>query len=485
MYDIRPAAVSVTAEKVPCCICGTPTYRGSEFDLTTPASREAAINGGIGFQCQNQNCCAVFCFSCISEAATLPIGKGKACRKCGLGTMDVLKNSTQIRTPGGTFLEGAKARLAQVDAISNVQRRSNTTPIGSLTFEAMLHSYAVTAEGLHWAYVREKDRVQWVVLDGVKGPEYLAIQKSTLTFSPDGERLAYVICRGTETLAHRALLVDGVEGRPYDQIPNGSMVFSPDCARVAYIAERERTLRVVVDEEEGKSYESLLPTLVFSPDSRRVAYVACRAGKWLSVVGEVEGQKHDFVDGLVFTPNGQHLAGVVKRASSWFLTVDDEPIADAFEGVLKGNIAFYPDSRRVTFAVKRAGKSTVIADGALGKAYNVIAKHSLHISANGSRIAYAAKDNGKVFAVVDGVEGKGYDGIHWGTPIFSPDSKHVVYVAKRGEYWLVVVDGEEGGIIPGKGLPFPERNRLVFDSPNSFHILALNGIEFLRFDVRI
>jgi hypothetical protein len=487
MFDIKPAIVPVTAEKIPCSVCGAATYLGSEFDLSNPASREAAVKGGLGFQCQNQKCGAVYCFACITKASAHPaLGKGKVCPTCGLGSMDMLKSEPQVRSGTVSLLEGAHVRTAQIQQPPLfIQGHLTTTPIARLTFESMLHTYAVSAESLRWAYVKEKDNIQWVVLDGLKGPEYLAIQKGTLVFSPDGKRLAYVFCRGTETLAHRALSVDEMEGKLYDQIPTGTIVFSPDSTRVAYIAERERTLGVVADGQEGNGYESLLPEVVFSPDSRRVAYVARRGGRWLSVIDGLEGKDHDYVAGHVFSPDSRHVVSVIQRSTSWYLVLDDEVVGEGLDGVLKDSIAFYSGNRRIAYAVKRADKAVVIADGVPGKEYDVIARGSLHISPDGRRMAYAVKDKGRVFAVVDGVEEHKCDSIHWGTPLFSPDSQHVVYVAKHGEHCFVVADGKEIVDVPGEGLPFPESNRIVFDSPNSFHMLGRRGVEFLRLDVRL
>jgi len=77
----------------------------------------------------------------------------------------------------------------------------------------------------------------------------------------------------------------------------------------------------------------------------------------------------------------------------------------------------------------------------------------------------------KQFVVVDGKEEKQYDGIMKSTPIFSPDSRRVVYAVKAGNKWFVVINGKEGkqynGLVRG--------GRIVFDSPDSLHYLALKG----------
>lgn len=91
------------------------------------------------------------------------------------------------------------------------------------------------------------------------------------------------------------------------------------------------------------------------------------------------------------------------------------------------------------------------------------------VSQDNKRIAYSARIGEKWFVVVDGEEGKQYDGIMEGTPIFSPDSKRVAYGANVDEKCFVVVDGKEGKRYDG----FVRGGRIVFDSPDSLHYLAL------------
>ena len=53
----------------------------------------------------------------------------------------------------------------------------------------------------------------------------------------------------------------------------------------------------------------------------------------------------------------------------------------------------------------------------------------------------------------------------------SPDSEHVAYAAGVDDKWFVVVDGEEGKEYDG----FVGGGRIIFDSPDSLHHLALKG----------
>jgi len=77
--------------------------------------------------------------------------------------------------------------------------------------------------------------------------------------------------------------------------------------------------------------------------------------------------------------------------------------------------------------------------------------------------------------------GKIHPGIIVESLTVSPDGKHFAYMARRGGKWFVVIDGEEGKEYDG----FLLGSKLVFDSPKSFHTLAIRGIEIFRVEVQI
>ncbi len=122
----------------------------------------------------------------------------------------------------------------------------------------------------------------------------------------------------------------------------------------------------------------------------------------------------------------------------------------------------------MAYGAKSGGKWSVVVDGKEGRAYDGIGASGIVFSPDGQHVAYAARSGGKWSMVVDGKESKAYDGIGI-TPVFSPDGQHVAYAAESGGKWSVVVDGQEGkaydGILKG--------SRIVFDSPDSLHYLAV------------
>jgi len=58
--------------------------------------------------------------------------------------------------------------------------------------------------------------------------------------------------------------------------------------------------------------------------------------------------------------------------------------------------------------------------------------------------------------------------------VFSPDSQHIAHTVISGEKKHAVVDNDVGV----KSYDFILYIKIIFDSPNSFHYLALDGNEF-------
>ena len=121
------------------------------------------------------------------------------------------------------------------------------------------------------------------------------------------------------------MVVDEEEGKKYDSFERLSPVFSPDSKSVAYGAKVGNRWSVVVNEREGPLYD-VIRTPVFSPDSRRVAYKAGPGGrKWLVVVDGKEGQKYDSVGDdhrIMFSQDSQRVAYFARTGSKWFMVVD-------------------------------------------------------------------------------------------------------------------------------------------------------------------
>ena len=91
-----------------------------------------------------------------------------------------------------------------------------------------------------------------MVLDGRPGRTYDGDFVEPLTFSPDGERLAYVVHNDKKDY----VVVDGHPSEEYDDIRPGP-TFSPNSKHVAYVATKGKTKSVVLDGQPGAEYDEI------------------------------------------------------------------------------------------------------------------------------------------------------------------------------------------------------------------------------------
>ena len=116
-----------------------------------------------------------------------------------------------------------------------------------------------------------------VVVDGKLDSSYESIRDSTLHFSPDGKRYAYVAMQAGKSI----VVVDGEPDPAYENLSRGAVMFSSNGNRVAYEIRGAGGRVVVVDSQPGPVYESLDGGPVFSLDGKHVAYSASKGGRWV------------------------------------------------------------------------------------------------------------------------------------------------------------------------------------------------------------
>jgi hypothetical protein len=217
-----------------------------------------------------------------------------------------------------------------------------------------------STDGAHFAYAAASDDWSAVVYDGGEAaPRYGggAVQRLSVTLSPDGRRLA-LVARGAD--GRERVVVDGNEGKPYEQVFEDSLAFSGDGARLAYVARRGGRSVVIADGTEVGAHDGVATGSVrFSPAGRRIAYVAERVGaggvvRRCVAVDGAEGRDYDWVNSApVFSPDGRHVACVAERrraSGEGFesLLVVDGAEAGAYPWV-RGDPVFALDGRRVAY----------------------------------------------------------------------------------------------------------------------------------------
>jgi hypothetical protein len=176
----------------------------------------------------------------------------------------------------------------------------------------------LSRDGMHLAYAALDDEGWRVVRDGALGPIVDAIMSNTISFSPDGRRLAWV---GQRAGLSYLFLDDRTYGG-FSLI--GRPTFSGDSRRFAFVAARGRSLRATVDGEQQPQFEEIVE-LAFSEDGERVGYFGLRNHRWHAVVDGQVGPPFELLASLRF--GGGRAAYLAKEGDRWHLMVDGARVA--------------------------------------------------------------------------------------------------------------------------------------------------------------
>lgn len=316
------------------------------------------------------------------------------------------------------------------------------------------------------AYIAIKDRKSIAVIDG---QEISYDEISRIKFSPDSEHYMFV---ARDLNANAFVVLDGKEGKKYDDIElyNLDLYFSPDGNHHAYLAKTGNDWVAVIDGEEGPPMGHSYRGVVFSPDSEHYAYDGQIGGKMVVILDGTKLDDFDNSSNPEFSPDSQRLAYRASLNGDSFVVVDGEkgPINDGYIT----NITFSPDSQRLAYRADLDGKEVMIIDGEIQLdtwSYPIFSPDSQHV-------AYSTHDGGIEHLIFDGEEIEKYDTINNIT--FSPDSNHLLFIAQDDDIWdeYVVVDGIEGKKYDDI-LMHNVSESIIFDSPNKFHYLAIQGDE--------
>jgi hypothetical protein len=296
----------------------------------------------------------------------------------------------------------------------------------------------VCQSGEHVAWVDTRGGGARVVLDGV--PASTFDQVVDITFSPDGQRMAYVAVRSHDVL----VVLDGEAGMPVANISRQiGLQFSPHGGHLIFGAVvNNRMARLVVDGVFIGNDDLAPVPPVFTRDGSRFAWVAeekklLSSKQWVVLDGRA-GQRFDGIDRngtLGFSPDGGHLAYAAKQGGAWHPVRDGE-VGPGFDAVAP--LVFNRDGSRLAHFAAKGRNAFVVVDGVAGPMFDRV--DGVLFSPDGVRLTYAALAGTQSHAVVDDVLGPGCDELI--APAFSSDSRHVAYLAREGDIWREVVDGQ-------------------------------------------
>lgn len=351
--------------------------------------------------------------------------------------------------------------------------------------ELSIDAFAFSADGSRVAFAGKRGE-EWFVSSGGEelGP-YGGI--AGLRLSPEGSKTAFMATRGDNWF----LTVDGKEeaGRPPE-----SLSFSPDGKRLASVHKRDEKRVAVIDGVEGKEYDRIeQPGIRFSPDNSRTAYAAESAGEKLVVVDGQEGPcfKRWGKTPLSFIPNSARPIYSYKKGERDVVVIDG---VESASYASYRSLAFSPDGSRYAYAAeKQKDRWVVVVDGTEygpgGKleagderAFDLLGKGTPIFSPDGKRTAWIGVVQGNWIAVVDGQESRPYEIVQRSAIGFSPDSAHVVYLAQREGKKMIIVDGFE---IDNGWNGFLQRNDVMWSGPRHFSIRGMRRPRLLLIEVEV
>jgi Tol biopolymer transport system component len=344
-------------------------------------------------------------------------------------------------------------RAADYTMEFNADTSQNQLPVSGLTF---------SPDGNHLAYVVDTGKGKegsYVVQDGRPGPRFDRIYPRSLSFSPDSAHLAYIVLKGKFwTGGDAALIYDDQEllSKDLDESSSRPVEFSPD-GRYVFIRRTHNTgfglnIRMKVFDLEQRQYLA-----------SGAEFIDCRFSRG--------GTKHLF---LQEAPGQQKVKSSDFGESSYFKVE---------------NLFLSADGAHAAWAAMSRGKWLAVVDGQEKKPYLEI--EYLTASPDGQHVAYAAKnDQKKWLFVLDDVEGGPFDKIeeprrddyqkyYPDAPVFfSPDSQHTALTVRQDKLSSLVVDGNVQASFKKMGTPVfgPDSQRVaVWASDGDKEFIVLDG----------
>ncbi|WP_300035642.1 hypothetical protein [uncultured Roseobacter sp.] len=300
-------------------------------------------------------------------------------------------------------------------------------------------------------YPAMEDSTVYVYRNGEKIANSEHAFVDTIVCSKEGDSVAFLVDAKDGGIAVNN---SGILWDPHHGVGNETLTFSDNGESLAYLASGRSGLYYLVKDNAPWKFRSrsfVRGLLEFSPDSTRVAYGAIVASsdenaehQIVVVDDEWTSQPYDFIgrDSLTFSPDSKRLAFSAFLGDQVFAVVDGQPWMN-FESFVNNSLKFSPDSQRFAYIAIEGDMHRVVVDRRVWRAYDSSGENTLTFSPDSERLAYVALDGGQAFVVADGNEWDRYDSFGSGGLLFSPNSVHLAYFAierpKNGEEVFFIV----------------------------------------------
>jgi hypothetical protein len=223
-------------------------------------------------------------------------------------------------------------------------------------------SLMYTADGKHMAYIAKAPPHGFsaMVHDGVQGPTHESICNYLMALSPDGGSVAYNYAHGNEhgLILNGKVLYKGSRWHDSQDSRVDTLTFSPDGKRMAYITDVEKQKYIVCDEKKLTAVDRST-ALYFSPDSRHLVYQAPSAES-KNYALYCDGRELPRPDGAewmqpVISPDSKRLAITCLKGEVFVQDLEAKDAKTVMVGQSKDPVinraAFSPDSKHVAYGI--------------------------------------------------------------------------------------------------------------------------------------
>ena len=256
-------------------------------------------------------------------------------------------------------------------------------------------------------------------------------------FGPPVDEVGALVPGATGRLAYEARLGDAWYvvsddrfSAPFDSVIEGSITFDPEGRRLAYAALRDARALVFVDGRPIASHDGV-ERLRFSPGGGPLASVA-REGSTVSLrVGGYASPAHDAIPEYGVGPGGE-VAYIARGADAWWVVGPD----GRWGPFLAAHSLYFEGPGSLTFVARADGGERVFHRGTPGAFYGEIEPPV--VVAGGRHWGYVGHDSVRSVVVLDGLRHSDHE---WaGDLALDAAGRRFAFVSRRNDSTYVVDD---------------------------------------------